>query len=103
MAVKAGAPKPDISTFDAFRRTLMAAKSIAYSDSASGVYVERELFSRLGEPSLAAKARKVEKIPVASTVASLRLSTVAPRPPVRASAIAASMCPTPLASATRSA
>ena len=30
------------------RRALMAAKSIAYSDSASGVYVSTELFSRLG-------------------------------------------------------
>ena len=53
----------------ALRQTLVQARSIAYSDSASGVYVERELFAKLGEPSLAAKAKKVEKIPVASTVA----------------------------------
>src|SRR6202795_3461909 len=39
MAVKAGAPKPDISTLDGLKRTLLAAKSIAYSDSASGVYL----------------------------------------------------------------
>src|SRR5246127_1825634 len=39
IAVKAGAPKPDISTSDAVRRALLAAKSVAYSDSASGVYV----------------------------------------------------------------
>jgi molybdate transport system substrate-binding protein len=47
MAVKAGAPKPDISTVDAFVRTLDAAKSIAYSDSASGVYLEQTLFPKL--------------------------------------------------------
>jgi molybdate transport system substrate-binding protein len=36
MAVKAGAPKPDISTVDAFKRTLLAAKSISYTDPAAG-------------------------------------------------------------------
>src|SRR5579864_868902 len=48
MAVKAGAPHPDISNLEAFRRTLLAAKSIAYSDSASGVYLSTVLFPKLG-------------------------------------------------------
>ena len=48
MAVKAGAPKPDISSVDGLKRTLLAAKSIAYSDSASGVYLSTELFPKLG-------------------------------------------------------
>ena len=48
MVVRAGAPKPDISSADALKRTLLAAKSIAYSDSASGVYVSTELFQKLG-------------------------------------------------------
>src|ERR1700692_4869228 len=42
VAVKAGAPKPDISSADSLKRTLLAAKTIAYSDSASGVYVSTE-------------------------------------------------------------
>jgi molybdate transport system substrate-binding protein len=48
MAVRAGAPKPDIGTLDALKRTLLEAKSIAYSDSASGVYLSTQLFQRLG-------------------------------------------------------
>jgi molybdate transport system substrate-binding protein len=48
MAVRAGAPKPDISTLEGLKRTLLAAKSIAYSDSTSGVYLSTELFQQLG-------------------------------------------------------
>jgi len=48
MAVKSGAPRPDITTVDALTRTLLAARSIAYSSSASGVYLSTELFPRLG-------------------------------------------------------
>src|SRR5208282_839918 len=51
VVVKAGAPLPDISTVDAFKRTLLAAKSVAYIDPAaggsSGIYVAR-LLERLG-------------------------------------------------------
>lgn len=48
MVVKAGAPKPDISNVAALTQTLLRAKSIAYSASASGVYLSTELFQRLG-------------------------------------------------------
>jgi len=70
MAVKAGAPKPDISTLDALRRTLLAAKSIAYSDSASGVYLSTELFPKLGiVEQIKGKTRKIEADPVGGVVA----------------------------------
>src|SRR5687768_3558928 len=36
IAVKAGAPRPDISTPEALKRTLLAARAISYSDPAAG-------------------------------------------------------------------
>jgi molybdate transport system substrate-binding protein len=70
MAVKAGAPKPDISTVEAFKRTLLAAKSIAYSDSASGVYVGTEMLEKLGIlDQMKPKSHKIEADPVAGVVA----------------------------------
>jgi len=48
MAVRAGAPKPDISSVDALRRTLLQAKSIGYSASESGKYFTTVLVQRLG-------------------------------------------------------
>jgi molybdate transport system substrate-binding protein len=70
MVVRAGAAKPDISTVDGLRKTLLDAKSVAYSDSASGVYIKAQLFKRLNiEDQLAPKATMVPKIPVASVVA----------------------------------
>src|SRR3954470_14403682 len=39
MAVRKGAPKPDISSVDAFRKAMLATKSIGYSTGPSGVYM----------------------------------------------------------------
>lgn len=47
MAVKAGAPKPDISSSQAVKTALLNAKMVAYSTGPSGVYVQR-LFDKLG-------------------------------------------------------
>ncbi|PKU23281.1 extracellular solute-binding protein [Telmatospirillum siberiense] len=70
MVVKAGVPKPDISTVEALTRTLLAAKSVVYSDSASGVYVGGELFKRLGiAEQMQGKSRMIPAEPVAAVVA----------------------------------
>ena len=70
IAVKSGAPKPDISTADAVKRALLAAKTIAYSDSASGVYVSTEMFQKLGiAEQMKDKARKIPATPVGEIVA----------------------------------
>jgi molybdate transport system substrate-binding protein len=70
MAVRAGARKPDISTVDALRRTLLAATSVAYSASASGVYVSTELFDRLGiTTQMRGKTRRIESERVGAVVA----------------------------------
>jgi molybdate transport system substrate-binding protein len=70
MAVKAGAAKPDISTVDNFKKALLAAKSIAYSDSASGVYLSTTLFQRIGVyDQIKDKSRKIPAEPVAKVVA----------------------------------
>ena len=71
MAVKAGAPVPDISSVAAFRKVLLEARSVAYSDSSSGVYIATELYKRLGiEQEMAAKSRKIPATPVGEVVAS---------------------------------
>ena len=60
VAVRAGAPKPDISSVEALKRTLLEAKSIAYSGSVSGQYVSTELFQRLGiADQVAGKSRRI--------------------------------------------
>jgi molybdate transport system substrate-binding protein len=48
MAVRMGAPIPDISTVEAFKQTLLRAKSIAIPSSTTGIYLVKELFPRLG-------------------------------------------------------
>ncbi|OIQ75329.1 bacterial extracellular solute-binding protein [mine drainage metagenome] len=70
VAVKSGAPKPDISSPEALKRALLAAKTVAYSDSASGVYISTEMFKKLGiMEEMRGKARQIPATPVAEIVA----------------------------------
>src|SRR5258705_5675720 len=69
VAVKSGAPKPDISSAETLKRVLQAAKTVAYSDSASGVYVSTEMFVKLGiADEMKDKARKIPATPVGEIV-----------------------------------
>jgi len=70
MVVRAGSAKPDISTPEALKQALLNAKSIAYSDSASGIYVGTELFDNLGiTEQMKGKAKMIPAEPVAAGVA----------------------------------
>jgi molybdate transport system substrate-binding protein len=69
-AVRAGAPKPDLGSVEAFKRALENAKSIAYSDSASGVYIETVLYPKLGiSEEIKAKSKMIPAEPVGEVVA----------------------------------
>ncbi len=69
-AVKQGASKPDISTVAKFKMVLLKAKTMAYSDSASGEYIKNELMDKLGiKEQMAGKARQIPATPVGEIVA----------------------------------
>lgn len=70
MAVRAGAPKPDIGSVEALKRTLLQAKSIAYSAQISGVHLSTEVFPRLGiAEQLKGKSLRIERERVGAVVA----------------------------------
>jgi molybdate transport system substrate-binding protein len=70
VAVKAGAPRPDIGSAETFKQAMLAAKSIAYSRTgSSGVYVAK-LMQRLGiADQVKDKTKLVDGVPVAELVA----------------------------------
>jgi len=68
VAVKAGAPRPDISSGAALKRAVLAAKGIAYSTGPSGIYLIK-LFERMGiAEQVKSKVKQVQGVP-AGTVA----------------------------------
>ena len=72
MVVSAGAATPDIGSVEAFRRTLLAAQSIGYSDSGSGTYLSTVLFAELGvADQVLGKGRKVRGPPSGEPVAAV--------------------------------
>src|SRR4029077_17796893 len=68
IAVRAGAPKPDIGTVAALKRPLQEAKSIGYSDGPSGAYIA-ELLVRLGIADAVKQKTRLTSRPVAEIVA----------------------------------
>ncbi len=69
-AIRSGLPKPDISTATGLKEALLAARSIGYSESASGAFVKNELFKRLGiEEQVGSKAKMVSGKAVGEVVA----------------------------------
>lgn len=72
MVVRAGAARPNIGTVNDFKRVLLAADSIAYSDSGSGTYLSTVLFPQLGvADQIAGKSRKVRGPPSGEPVAAV--------------------------------
>lgn len=70
VAVPAGAPHPDVSTVEGLKQALLNARSIAYSDSASGEYLSKVLFPRLGVANaIQGKSRMIPAEPVGQVVA----------------------------------
>ena len=48
VAVRAGAPKPDVSTVEAFKQVVLKAKVVAVPSSTSGIFLTKDVFPRLG-------------------------------------------------------
>ena len=69
MVVRAGQPKPDISTVEAFKAAMLKAKSIGYSQGGSGL-ISAKVMERLGiADQLKSRTRFIDGIPVAEIVA----------------------------------
>jgi molybdate transport system substrate-binding protein len=69
IAVKSGARKPDISSGEAVKRAVLAAKGVAYSTGPSGIYL-MELFQRMGiAETIKSKVKQVQGEPAGGVVA----------------------------------
>ena len=77
VAVKAGAPKPDISTVEAFKSMLLRAKSVTYPSSTTGIYMATKLFPQLGiADAMAAKSTNAGIAAVAKGEAEIAIQPV---------------------------
>jgi molybdate transport system substrate-binding protein len=69
-AVRHGAARPDIGTVDGLRQAFLHASRVAYSDSASGEYIKRELLDKLGiQQQMQGKAAQIPATPVGEIIA----------------------------------
>jgi len=69
-AVPQGRTRPDISTVEGLKGALLSARSVAWSDSASGEYIEREMLDKLGVAAqVKPKGRKIPATPVGEVIA----------------------------------
>lgn len=69
-AVRHGAPKPDISTTGDLHSAFLQANKVAYSDSASSVYIEQQLMHKLEiTQQMQGKAAKIPATPVGEIIA----------------------------------
>jgi molybdate transport system substrate-binding protein len=77
MAVRAGAPKPDIGSVDGFKQTLLRAKAITYPSSTTGIYMATKLFPQLGiDKDLAGKSSNAGVAAVARGEADIAIQPV---------------------------
>lgn len=67
VAVRAGAPKPDVSTVEAFKQVVMKARLVALPSSTSGIFLTQDVFPRLG----IADSIKVKLMPRGSGAAAM--------------------------------
>ena len=69
VAVRAGAPRPDVGSADALKRAVLAAKAVVYSTGPSGIYLAK-LFERMGiAAQIKNKVRQVQGEPAGAVVA----------------------------------
>jgi molybdate transport system substrate-binding protein len=69
-AVKHGAAHPDIGSVDGLRTAFLRAPRVAYSDSASGEYIKRQLMDKLGiRQQMEGKVAQIPATPVGEIIA----------------------------------
>jgi len=69
-AVPAGSPRPALESEADVRQAFLAAPSVAWSDSASGTYIQNELLSHLGiDQAVRDKGRQIRATPVGEILA----------------------------------
>jgi molybdate transport system substrate-binding protein len=84
LAVRAGAPKPDISTVEAFKQALLHARSVALDSSTTGIYVTTRLYPQLGiADAMAAKTSTSGANAVASGEAEIGIQPISELLPVK--------------------